>query len=109
MATTRTWTADDDAKLRADMRATVVATVLGERVTWGQLHDAFDRVADRTNWKNPIAADFTTSTDANTSAFEVELMHAAVEFFAGCRPTIRHMGNFRFRCEAVGYYAAVGA
>lgn len=102
--TTRSITAELDLQ-----RAWIAGEVLGQKVTWGELHDAFARVAPAGNWKNPIRAEFTTSTDANESAREVAMIGEAVRFFAGCPATIRHLGNFRFSCEAVGYYAAVGA
>lgn len=90
-------------------RSWIVAEVLGEKVTWGELHDAFERVKPSPNWKAPIVATFTTSTDAAESAREVEMVKAAVEFFTGSKAEVRHEGNFRFRCFAVGYYQAVGA
>lgn len=90
-------------------RSWVVAKVQGESVTWGDLHDAFERVKPAANWKHPIDAEFTTSTDPFESAREVELVREAVRFFCGCSAKVEHLGNFRFRCEAVGYYAAVGA
>lgn len=90
-------------------RSWIVAEVLGQKVTWGELYDAFERVKPSPNWKAPIAAEFTTSTDANESAREVAMISEAVTFFTGSRPEIRHEGNFRFRCFAVGYYEAVGA
>lgn len=90
-------------------RSWVVAEIMGEGVTWGELHDAFERVKPAVNWKHPISAEFTTSTESFASAREVELVREAVRFFCGCNPKIQHLGNFRFRCTAVGYYAAVGA
>lgn len=90
-------------------RAWIVGKVGGENVTWGELHDAFERVKPRPNWKHPISARFTTSANAAESAREVAMIREAVIFFCGCVPEIRHVGNFRFTCEAVGYYAAVGA
>jgi hypothetical protein len=90
-------------------RSWVVGKVQGEPVTWGELHDAFERVKPRPNWKMPISAEFTTSTDAKESAREVAMIEEAVVFFCGCRAEVQHVGNFRFRCFAVGYYEAVGA
>lgn len=90
-------------------RSWIAGTVDGQQVTLGELMDAFARVKPSPNWKVAISAEFTTSTDAAESAREVAMIRAAVIHFCGCVPEIRHQGNFRFRCFAVGYYEAVGA
>lgn len=97
------------AEQLAEQRNWIAGRVQGKPVTHGQLQDAFERVKPRDNWKNPIRATFTTSTDPAESALEVDTIREAVVYFCGCVPEIRHQGNFRFTCEAVGYYAAVGA
>jgi hypothetical protein len=68
---------------------------------------AFDAVADKANWKNPI--------DAVVDAYTRELVREAVIFFAGCVPSFEPLtgtttgGIGRYRVKAVGYYNAVGA
>ena len=89
-------------------RSWIAAEVLGQKVTVGDLSDAFDRVKPKPNWEMPICAEFTTSTDVDESAREVAMIREAVVHFCGCVPEIRHQGNFRFLCTAVGYYEAVG-
>lgn len=90
-------------------RSWIAGQVLGKPVTLGELQDAFERVKPKPNWKYPICAEFTTSTDADESAREVAMIREAVVHFCGCVPEIQHRGNFRFVCTAVGYYEAVGA
>jgi hypothetical protein len=72
-----------------------------------QLREAFDAVQDSSNWKNPI--------DAAIPAYMKDVTEQAVIFFAGCRPTFTAVNPKarkslrRLRCQAVGYYVAVGA
>src|SRR5262245_62353638 len=84
-------------------RSWIVAEVLGRKVTHGELSDAFERVKPRPNWKMPICAEFHTATNEADSTREVAMIREAVVFFCGCVPEIRHQGNFRFLCTAVGY------
>lgn len=93
---------------KADSNAQVVSRILGHEITRGQLAAQLDRVKDKSNWKNPIDAEFTTATDEAASTLEVAIMREAVLFFCGCVPEIRHLGNFRFSVKAIGYYRAVG-
>jgi hypothetical protein len=90
-------------------RAWVVATIDGREITWGELKDAFDRVADRTNWKLPIDATIRTTPSANDSAREVRLMREAIVFFTGSAPEFEVMRPYVMRVTAAGYYAAVGS
>ena len=69
-----------------------------------ELKDAFERVEDKTNWKNPID----TVLPGMLSGAEQSLIEAAVIFFAGCEPTILPY-EFGTRVTAKGYYHAVGA
>lgn len=92
----------------AASNAQVVARVLGRDVTRGELSTAFDRIADRSNWKNPIDR----VLDLNDA--ELFAIIEAVRFFAGCVPTFTivpggKLPKCRYRVRAVGYYAAVGA
>lgn len=74
----------------------------GRDVTRGALKAAFDRVADATNWKNPIRKVICEE--------QLELTAYAVEFFTGSKLMVKQdLGFGRVLVEAVGYYAAVGA
>ena len=69
-----------------------------------QLHPAFEMVADRKHWKNPINA-LVEADDA-----KLAIIAAAVPFFTGSLAEItkgRKRGTFRVR--AAGYYETVGA
>lgn len=66
-----------------------------------ELHAAFGRVQDPTNWKNPISA--------MIPAGHEDITREAVIFFAGCVPVFTNAGGGNLFCRAVGYYAAVGA
>lgn len=71
------------------------------------LKEAFEAVQDPSNWKMPI--------DAAIPAYMEDVTREAVIFFAGCRPTFTVVNPRarksvrRLRCQAVGYYVAVGA
>lgn len=87
----------------------VVAKIAGRDVTQGELAAAFDKVADKANWKLPIDATVDLSGDADLAT-----IREAVVFFAGCVPTFvpvvgAALPGCRYRVRAVGYYAAVGA
>ena len=77
--------------------------VTAEGFTRGDLSAAFDRVADKGNWKLAIDA-LVTVADPR----ELLLIARAVPFFAGCEAEITAEGRGH-RVRAVGYYAAVGA
>jgi hypothetical protein len=88
---------------------TVVGEVMGKPVTQGELSLAFDAVANRANWKNPI--DAVVSLDSYTMA----MVREAVVFFTGSVPTFELMtgtttsGMGRYRVKAAGYYRTIGA
>lgn len=86
-----------------DFSKTVVAQVEGRDVTQGELSHAFDFVADRSNWKNPIDVVVVLSDR------QVALVREAVVFFTGSVPTITKREDGAVRVVAAGYYAAVGA
>lgn len=92
------------------MDAMVVARINGRDVTRGELSVAFDRVADPTNWKNPICKSVVLHGDVDE---QIALTREAVRFFAGCDPTFTRHGpsldGERVHFMAVGYYIAVGA
>ena len=87
---------------------TVVATVMGKPVTQGQLSEAFDRVADKANWKNKIDA----VVDLNDQ--EMAMISEAVVFFTGSVAKFAPrngaaLPKCRYRVTAAGYYATIGA
>jgi len=92
-----------------DLGYQVVARILGVDVTRNALSQAFDSVANKTNWKLPIDA-VVTINDKNGN-YERSLILEAVRFFAGCEAQISKcsMAGNKWRVRAVGYYAAVGA
>jgi cytolysin (calcineurin-like family phosphatase) len=96
-------------QLDADLQDQIVGQVLGISVTRRAASQAFDKVADPQNWKNPIDATIAFADD-----YELELVKFAVVFFAGCQAKVTILpafagGKTRARIRAVGYYVAVGA
>jgi hypothetical protein len=71
--------------------------------TRAELKDAFDRVCDPANWKNPINVLL-----GNLEVRECDAIAAAVVFYAGCEASLVREGT-KTRVTAAGYYAAVGA
>jgi hypothetical protein len=87
-----------------DLDNEVVATVLGRDVTRGELWAAFNAVANKTHWKNPIDA----VVDLNDA--EREMLRKAVIFFTGSVPSFKprkgsNLPRCRYRVRATGYYA----
>lgn len=103
------------AELRAlELQPVPGMLVLGQPVNRVQLSAAFDMVADKVNWKNPI------NCHAALTGSQVAMIYAAVQFYAGCSPTFSVLaGRVEFdakgnpfnsyHVKAKGYYAAVGA
>ena len=69
-----------------------------------ELHEAFELVQNRENWKAPIDATVTAATKR-----ERDVIGRAVTFFTGSVAQFELVGFNRFRVRAAGYYAAVGA
>ncbi len=75
------------------------------RYTDKQLSDAFDRVRDSKNWKNPIKADIIVVDEADRA-----LITEAVIHYTGSVPTFTRKGNDAFtRVKAAGYYLTIGS
>lgn len=97
------------AKMNAESDSQIVAKVNGRDVNRAELTIAFNAVAPKDNWKNPI--DATVDLDDYTKAMVAE----AVTFFTGSVATFTRIGGTttggvgRYRVTAKGYYAAVGA
>lgn len=97
------------AKIEAESAATIVDRIDGRNITRAELQLAFDAVADKSNWKNPI------DTFIDLDTYTMQVVRHAVIFFAGCVPTFEAVsgqttgGLRRYRVKAVGYYIAVGA
>lgn len=87
----------------------VITRVKGVVVTQGRLSAAFDKVADKKHWKNPI------DTTVECDDLEKEIIYEAVIHFTGSVPEFvvlpgRHRGQKRkYRIKADGYYLAIGA
>jgi hypothetical protein len=93
-----------------DGRNQIVAKVLGRDVTRGELSEAFDKVADKANWKMPIDA----TVGLNTR--ELVMLTEAIVFFTGCVPNFtlipgeaRGKRRKRYQVKAAGYYQTIGA
>ena len=65
------------------------------------LHAAFDKVADRRNWKFPI--------DAEIAREEFAITAKAVEFFTSSTLEIAEDRGATLRVKAAGYHRTVGA
>lgn len=73
----------------------------GTPYTREQLQAAFDKVCDKTNWKNPI--------NAECSRDEVEVTKSAIIFFTGSIPTYQSISDSRLKVTAAGYYLTIGS
>jgi hypothetical protein len=71
-----------------------------------ELTDAFNRVEDKTNWKNPIDTIITVGKNVDD---ELHVIGESVVFFTGCRPTYTKLTATTCRVKAAGYYATIGA
>src|SRR5262245_2846710 len=97
------------AKLIEELNTLVVATVMGKPVTRGELSTAFDRVAAKGNWKNPINTVVEIAND-----FDMAVIKEAVIFFTGSVPEFHARGGGKlpgchYRVTAKGYYLTIGA
>ncbi len=83
------------------------AQVVVESKGWtrGDLSEAFDRVANKENWK--LAIDTTIECSADDHAIICE----AVAFFTGSVANVTPVGEGakRFHFKAAGYYSAIGS
>lgn len=66
-----------------------------------QLKDAFNKVQNTDNWKNPISALIKTE--------DVSIIDAAIGFYAGGGAVYKNCGGGFTRVMAPGYYATIGA
>ncbi len=95
------------ANLAADeaaFAATVATVVMGHPVTQGELKAAFALVENKHNWKYPIDCTVTVANDR-----DMEIIRAAVTWFTGSEATFAFKRPNRYRVQAKGYYAAIGA
>jgi len=67
-----------------------------------ELKAAFDLVANRSHWKNPIRRTVPAGTD-------LELVREAVIFYTGSVPEFSTKPDGSTLVVAIGYFAAVGA
>lgn len=67
------------------------------KYTQKQLENAFDIVADSSDWKAPIQAEIPRCQH------DLNLLTEAVIHFTGTIPTIKPVGSNRYLIEAVGY------
>ena len=65
-------------------------------ITNDQLSEAFDKVADPADWKNPIYA--------MCSGEGVKIVMEAIQYFTGTDPVIRlDINTMQYHIESVGY------
>jgi dTDP-4-dehydrorhamnose reductase len=88
----------------AESMAQVVAEVLGSPVTRGELNEAFKKVEPKPHWKAPINAIVHVANER-----ELFMIHEAIVFFCGCKAAATFVEPAKYRFEAPGYWAAVGA
>lgn len=69
--------------------------------TQWELSCAFNLVADKEHWKNPI--------DATIPDEDVKITSYAIMHIAGCAASITPLGDGNSQIKAVGYFNAVGA
>lgn len=67
------------------------------------MHAAFTKVQNEKNWKLPIDKALALTDD------EKSVMYEAIIFYTGSVPDFVKLKDGRYRVQAVGYYAAVGA
>lgn len=88
-----------------DFTKTVVATINGKPVTQSEFKTAFDRVANKKNWKFAIDKKIEVAND-----FELNIIAQAVVFFTGSVPQICVTSKPGvYHVYADGYYACIGA
>lgn len=97
------------AELEEEIQDEIVARDAKFSFTRRELTEAFTLIQPKSHWKGPIDAEFHTGAMPTMSAREVAAVQHAVIFFTGSLPEIRHLGNFRFRVTAAGYFAEIGA
>jgi hypothetical protein len=90
-------------EMKAESYAQIVATVLGNEVSRGELAAAFNKVCNAENWKLPVKA----SVFANEQ--ERAMIAAAVGFFTGSVATFKALKGGNYRVSAPGYYATIGS
>ena len=81
-----------------DMDDMVVST---QGYTRKQLVDAFDTIADPSNWKMPITA--------LVKLDELDVHNEACVFFTGAPLTVEHVQGNRAAVSSPGYYETIGA
>lgn len=87
-----------------DLNIQAVDHFHGRDVTRAELSTAFDRVADKKNWKMPIDRTLSIAND-----FDMELIRRAVIFFTASSAEFVALGSNKYRVLAAGYYATCGA
>lgn len=88
-----------------EVQAALKAQAMRKKPTQEEMRAAFERVANRLNWKKPINRLLTVKNDA-----ELDLIYDAVIHYTGSVPEFYPTGKSRqYRCVAAGYYLTVGA
>jgi hypothetical protein len=94
-----------------DLKSRVIASKGEWNLTFGELQDAFDKVANPENWKMPINVCVAIESDRDEAA-----IREAIRWFTASEPTITPEKYIpgtkratRYRVLARGYYATIGA
>ena len=95
-------TVETAESIEAEFRKKELTFSGGKRATIQQLHDAFDKVKNVTNWKLPV--DEYVPNDQN-----VWLIKEAVAWFTGSYPTVTEVSGRTVRVQAPGYYNVIGS
>ena len=68
-----------------------------------EMTEAFNRVCNKENWKNPI------DTTIRATEKDLDVIHDAIVFFTGSMADIWKVRKGMYRVQAAGYYLTIGA
>ena len=75
-----------------------------KQFTQKQLHEAFEMVQNKKNWKGVVRC-----TLPNPGELNIECARQAIVHFTGSLPEVILLGGDRVRFRAAGYYATIGS
>lgn len=81
---------------------TVIEQIMGPYDV-AQLKTAFQRVANKDDWKEPVDCDLLVADESDR-----DLLRRAVMMWAGSEPTFTHLGGQLYRVTAPGYREVIG-
>jgi hypothetical protein len=84
--------------------------IVHEGYTRGELHAAFSRVQNETNWKLPINKLIMSSGNPVSDIADLKLIAAAIVFYVGAYPIINQVMEANgWIVSSPGYYEIIGA